>query len=810
MVGVIAVLLIASVTSLVVLSNRMFVEDNTALIQQMNADTASSLASQTREYLDGVTEKMRILGVYMRVNPGDSVVVQEFFMKDKDLLAVIGQAEDVAGAFQPFFRAVAPQVAEAGDPQAEALLANFQASSELSLAPVAQGETRIGVVRLGDGSLVLALSIPFVEKGEASGTFSHLLTAFVRQARFLRVFGESAILTTYLVDANGRLLVHSDAARAAAAESVADLGIVRRMLEGKFNNEQTRYVDARSSEPRLAAYRLLGFAGLGVVAEVAEAKAFETSKKIEFRSILISLIVLSASFFLGYMVSRSITRPIQSLVIAARRIAAGDFKIQLKPSTRDEVATLSLAFNDMARGLEERDRVKETFNKFHNKEIAEKLLSGEVKLGGERREAVVFFSDVRGFTSLSESLEPERVVELLNEYMTRMVAIIREHGGVVDKYVGDAIMALWGVPLAREGDVENSVRACLAMRAELAQLNALRESRGEPPLKIGMGLNLGPVIAGNIGSDEKMEYTVIGDSVNLASRVESLTKEYGTDLLVSKSIQERLGERFVFEACKTAKVKGKAQAIEIFRVRGYIDESGQPILVQTPYSEYAPEKSDKSVHDDTSSLIFDKTSFLKRPEPEQRAAPAPEPLPLAEPSLAEAPLHPDDPPDASEPSLLMPAPESQDSAAPAIAIEGLPIEVPGASIEAEPAPRDEPALDTPAQKAPRASWLTSLLGGATQAPPSKPTAISVPPPFKAPPPAAASSGGEATEPELPDMNWFINLDGPILGPFSTAELWNSLQSGSIPLNCTVSESKTGPWTPLRETPILSELANRAA
>jgi class 3 adenylate cyclase len=358
---------------------------------------------------------------------------------------------------------------------------------------------------------------------------------------------------------------------------------------------------------------VVGFAGLGVVSELPEALAYQAANTMAKRAVLVGLIILFIAFWAGYLYSGTITRPIQMLVEAAQRIASGDFKINLSVKGRDEVSHLSRAFNEMALGLEERDRVKETFNKFHNKEIAEKLLSGEVKLGGERKEATVFFSDVRGFTAMSETMEPEQVVEMLNEYMTRMVAIIRSHHGIVDKYVGDAIMALWGVPLGNDDDIYNSVRACLAMRDELARLNELRISRGQSPLKIGMGLNIGPVIAGNIGSTEKMEYTVIGDTVNLASRMESMTKEYGTDFLIPSAIYERVKDRFIFERCKSARVKGKSAAIEIYKVLGYYDERGQEVIVQTPYSSYEAEKSDKVVHDSpttehTGLLMVDRTN----------------------------------------------------------------------------------------------------------------------------------------------------------------------------------------------------------
>lgn len=597
LVALIASLLMASVVGLVWSSTRLFVDYNTAFIQQTNAETAASLAAQMRELFENTTEKMRVLGTVLIQDLGQAEVkdrvVAEFFSKDKDFLALVVHKHGDDGATEVAQKTASPELAGLGDSDAEKALAALLADSNFSLTQVAKGEAQLTSIKLADGSPAVAIAIPFIQTAQQD-RFSHTIAAFVRQSRFVKAFGESDIITAYMVDRRGRLLAHPDAARVSAGESVSHLDIVKLLLEGKFNNHQLRYMD---SEWQLGAFRVVGFGGLGVVAQVPEAKAFEAAQKLKYRSILIALFILCISFFGGYLYSGTITWPIKQLVVAARQIAEGDFKINLKPKSRDEVATLSLAFNDMAKGLEERDRVKDTFNKFHNKEIAEKLLSGEVKLGGERREATIFFSDVRGFTGMSETMEPEQVVEMLNEYMTRMVAIIRAHNGIVDKYVGDAIMAIWGVPIEKPDDTLNAVKACLAMRADLSLLNELRMSRGQPVLKIGMGLNRGPVIAGNIGSTEKMEYTVIGDSVNTASRMESMTKEYGTDLLVPRKICDAVPDRFLFEQSKSAKVKGKTEALEVFKVKGYYDENGNPVIVETPYSSYAAEKSDKVVHE---------------------------------------------------------------------------------------------------------------------------------------------------------------------------------------------------------------------
>lgn len=598
LVSLVALLLMASVISLVWLSTRMFTEDNVALIQQMNADTAASLSFQVRELFENTVEKMRVLGTILTQDSGDSQsrnrIVREFFSKDSDFLFLgVHQHKKEDGSATVQYRASSPEIAAQNDPNGDKILSSVAADKNFSLAQVARGEVQISPIKLADGSPAVVIAIPFIQV--SPDQFSHTLIACVRQSRFVKAFTESDVITSFMVDRYGRLLAHPDATRVTAGENVSHLGIVKQLLEGKFNNGQTRYIDG---EAKLGAFRVVGFGGLGVIAEVPEAKAFEAAARVKARAIWLALTILCVSFFVGYMYSSTITWPIKLLMGAAERIAKGDFKINLRPRGNDEIAHLSLTFNEMAKGLEERDKVKETFNKFHNKEIAEKLLSGEVKLGGERREAVIFFSDVRGFTGMSETMEPEQVVEMLNEYMTRMVAIIRTHSGIVDKYVGDAIMALWGIPLGNPDDVFNAVGACLAMREDLAKLNELRMSRGQPVLKIGMGLNMGSVIAGNIGSNEKMEYTVIGDSVNLASRIESMTKEYGSDLLVSQTVYERVRDQFIFEQCKSVRVKGKTNAIEIYKVRGFYDENGQEVIVETPYSSYESERSDKAVHDE--------------------------------------------------------------------------------------------------------------------------------------------------------------------------------------------------------------------
>jgi adenylate cyclase len=313
--------------------------------------------------------------------------------------------------------------------------------------------------------------------------------------------------------------------------------------------------------------------GVYVAVLSSEASLLETIFSVARRSAYLGLAILCLSLAIGVVFSDSVVKPLLNLVEVSRMISEGSFNIQLKPQGRDEIATLTNAFNQMALGLAERERIKEVFGKFHSKAVFQKLLQEEkLRLGGERIPVTVFFSDIRSFTSSSEAMSPEEVVEFLNEYMSEMVAVIEQYGGVVDKYVGDAIMAIWGMPEPNpEKDAEFALLACLEMRQKLNDLNERRKSRGQSPIQIGMGLNSGVVVAGNIGSPSRMEYTVIGDTVNTASRMESLTKDFQTDLLLNESTVGLISniERFQLVGPYETKVKGKQDKALVYGCQGF-------------------------------------------------------------------------------------------------------------------------------------------------------------------------------------------------------------------------------------------------
>lgn len=381
----------------------------------------------------------------------------------------------------------------------------------------------------------------------------------------------------FLIDRNGFLLAHQNEDLLRQGKNLKGHRFVEKALADPTNSKQLSFKDD-NDQTYIGAFVKSSFWGTVLLAQTPLSIVNEPAQEVQRKAILISGIVLSFALFAVFLFSLTLSKPIEVLADLIKEIPKGNFNISArkKVKSQDEVGDLAIAFDHMTEGLKERDKVKNLFSKFHGSSITENLLQQEVSVGGTRKEVTVFFSDIRGFTKFSEGHTPEEVVSMLNEYFAVMVEIITRHGGVVDKFIGDAIMAVWGVPAGSDHDTENALRACLEMRSALVVLNASRRERGLTEIQIGMGLHAGAAISGTIGSEERMEFTVIGDTVNVTSRIESSTKHFEVDLLVSDEVYNRLHkttdngseveEKFRFDLAGDIEVKGKSLPLTLYKV----------------------------------------------------------------------------------------------------------------------------------------------------------------------------------------------------------------------------------------------------
>ncbi len=293
--------------------------------------------------------------------------------------------------------------------------------------------------------------------------------------------------------------------------------------------------------------------------------------------VLISLLLI---YFINYFLV-----PLKEIIDTMDYIVdSGETSKRVKIRYNDEIGDMGFSFNSMLDRIEQADntireyaftsvlqqkreeRIRTMFQKYVPQDVIDDIIyNPERALEGKNSNVCILFSDIRSFTSISESMQPDKLVESLNNYFNIMVNIIYKHNGVIDKYIGDAIMAIFGAPKAHDDDVQNSVMAALEMIDMLEIFNKEQKEQGLCEFNIGIGLNYGIVTVGNIGSSRKMDYTVIGDSVNLASRLEGLTKDYHVPIVISESIFEKTRKFFYVREIDRVRVKGKNKPVKIFQ-----------------------------------------------------------------------------------------------------------------------------------------------------------------------------------------------------------------------------------------------------
>jgi adenylate cyclase len=299
-------------------------------------------------------------------------------------------------------------------------------------------------------------------------------------------------------------------------------------------------------------------------------------RKIVQQNLVFALVVLAFAALIsvttGARLASLMSRALSRVNTALKKLEQQEYVHVDAIRTGDELEDLANGFNTMVDGLKERDKLRNTMGKYMTAAVMEHLLNGKVSLGGETLKVTILFTDIRSFTTISEKMDAQALVGLLNEYFTDMVGIVMQENGVVDKYIGDAIMAVFGAPVPKPNDAMNAVRAAVRMRHGLRHLNERLKERGLAPLRTGIGIHTGEVVAGNIGSEARMEYTVIGDAVNLASRLESNTKELGVNILISEDTYQLVKDKVVARQVREITVKGRAQPVMTYEVTGFEGE----------------------------------------------------------------------------------------------------------------------------------------------------------------------------------------------------------------------------------------------
>ncbi len=378
-----------------------------------------------------------------------------------------------------------------------------------------------------------------------------------------------------LIDQDGRVLAHPDPAR--LRDDLSGYAAVQAAQEGRAGWVLGKN---KAGTERLFVYRPVQIPATvnprpwTLLTEVDADEVLAPMRALGTGFALGAAALLLACPLVGRQVALWIRQPIGELVQFAHHVRGGDLSRRVGITGRDEMAQLGTALNDMATGLEERDRVKELFGRYVTTQISETILKGQ--LGGERRRVTLLFSDIRDFTAMSETLSPEETVGFLNDYFSEMVEAVFEQSGVLDKFIGDGMLAVFGSVEEMSDHPRRAVLAALRMKALLGKINGERAAGGKPPIAIGIAVHTDDVVVGNIGSRRRLEYTVIGDGVNTCSRLESLNKVFGSTILITETTYAALGDGFDCHPMPEAQLKGKTRSPRVYEVISFTAPPNAP------------------------------------------------------------------------------------------------------------------------------------------------------------------------------------------------------------------------------------------
>lgn len=266
-----------------------------------------------------------------------------------------------------------------------------------------------------------------------------------------------------------------------------------------------------------------------------------------------------------------LTRPLLKLAQGTKTVAAGNFDVVLPVTSHDEIGDLTESFNEMAKNLKEKEKIKHAFSSYVARQVVDEILKNPdgIMLTGERRDVTVIFCDLRGFTPLAEKLPPEEVVAALNEFYSLMIETTIKHDGSINKFLGDAVMAIFGAPVYFADHSLRAIKTAVAMQAQVAALSARRITSGKPPIAIGIGVSAGEAVAGTVGAESQMEYTVIGDRVNLAARLEANAGP--GQILISQETYDHVAGQVNARCLGPMTVKGREEAVTVFEILGMAD-----------------------------------------------------------------------------------------------------------------------------------------------------------------------------------------------------------------------------------------------
>ncbi len=422
----------------------------------------------------------------------------------------------------------------------------------------------------------------------------------------------------FAIDAQGVVTMHP---HLTPGSDVSAQPFIRQFIAARDGKVRYRWRNKNETAEREKIAYLRHFAAWGWIIGIGDyMENFTAPAETQLRHTLVlvavsSALLIAALFALGFVM----TKPLVRLRQRVAEFDAVDPTEITDIRAKGEIGDLVGAHNRMVAGIRERNMIKDTFGRYVSRQVQEAILNKEIPLEGEHKKATILFTDIREFTGLSENLGPQGTIRFLNAYFSRMVDVILRHEGTIDKFIGDAIMAVFGAPISKNDDATRAVRAAIDLVGALEGFNADRERSALSHIRMGVGVHTGEVIAGNIGTSERMEYTVVGDAVNLASRTQSLTAYYRIPIIITDSTYREIQDQELrTREIDSVQVKGRRRPVVVYEVyehccgeRLEIKERTKPAFMQA-LSLYKTRQFQQAIEVFSQVLATDAEDYVAR------------------------------------------------------------------------------------------------------------------------------------------------------------------------------------------------------
>ena len=628
--GIISILFILTVTVIIMLATQFFRSETEARVDDMNLQNVRVTGSKVKTDIAAILDKATQMVVILQSESNPEKYINLFFKNDPDflLLGLYRREEERLNPIKLILNKEYLNEYQLKNEDLESIITLNKSVFERSF----EGEPILYNASPGAKEPVFALSFP-----QTDGDKQDIIIAVIKLDKIQSAFKKSGITEIFLVNGDGLVIAHDDAKVLFTSANFSELPIVDQMLKSNIANGKKTYKGADNKD-YIGAYQKIGFANSGVISVVEEERAMESVYKIQSMNIKIMIIGVSLALIVVFIMAKTISNPILLLLSATVEIAKGNFKVKIKPSTKDEVGLLTEYFVTMGEGLEEREKVKSILgNMIDPVVVGEAMKDMNALKRGSEKQITAFFSDVAGFSTISEELTSVDLAALLNEYLSAMTLILKKYNGVLDKYIGDAIVGIFNAPV----DVPNhSLSAAMASIEMIAKLRDLREywtknnlyTKEAREMDVRIGLNVGLAKVGFMGTDALASYTMMGDTVNLAARLEAAGKDYGVNILISESMNKEVGKELFTRGLDLVRVKGKNEPVKLFELIGtqsditpalresaeiyqhgfalYLKQNWELAIDSFKQAEKAKGKKDKAVE-----LLIDRCFYYKTSPP---------------------------------------------------------------------------------------------------------------------------------------------------------------------------------------------------